>query len=98
MDDTQFDIYAVGVLHSLRRYRASGDRRRLWRDLGIVRRELRRRDWHNLRQSFNGWLAEPVDYPDGQWRYCGRGWTRKAAVRNFWRRNDRWQRQGAPRA
>jgi hypothetical protein len=86
---TDFDIYAVGVLLYLRRFRASRDWRRLWRDLGLLRREIRAREWHHARNSFNGYLAEPIGLPDGDWLYAGRGWTREAAKRNFWRRNKR---------
>jgi len=90
-DGVNFDVYAVGVLRDFRQFRASRDWRRLWRDLGLLRREIRAREWHHARNSFNGWLAEPVDWPcdspGREWRYAGRGWTRAAAVRNFWRRN-----------
>jgi hypothetical protein len=82
-----FDIYAVGLFLDVRHFRATRDWRRLRYGLGFLGRRLRERNWRAVRNYFNGYLAEPIDYPDEQWHCAGRGWTRPAAKRNFWRRN-----------
>lgn len=47
-----------------------------WR---TIRRHIRQQQWHELRQHFNGYLAEPDPWPTGLTR-CGRGWTRRRAL------------------
>lgn len=69
------DVYPVGLLHDWKRGR-------LWRGLRFVARELRRGQWHEARQSLNGYLAEAEEHVPGTWR-CGRGWTRCRAVRSW---------------
>lgn len=52
-----------------------------------VVRHVRARQWRELRQSFNGYLAEPYHFPgDGSLPGCGHGWTRARAVRSLYRR------------
>jgi hypothetical protein len=53
-----------------------------------IRRHIRNRQWHELRQHFNGYLAEPDPWPAGL-TCCGRGLTRRAAVRSLHRRGYR---------
>lgn len=45
-------------------------------------RHLRRRQWRDLKNEFNGYLAEPDPFPEGVHR-CGSGWTRKRALRSL---------------
>jgi hypothetical protein len=52
-----------------------------------TRRFIRNRQWHDLRQHFNGYLAEPDPWPDGiGLTRCGRGWTRSGAIMSLYRR------------
>lgn len=64
------------------RWRASRAQSELYAAWRTTRRHIRQRQWHELRQTFNGYLAEPEPFPDGLTR-CGRGWTRRAAVRSL---------------
>lgn len=51
------------------------------------RRQARAGNWRAVRQAFNGYLAEPDDFPPGDYRrQCGTGWTRRRAVRSLRRR------------
>lgn len=46
-----------------------------------IRRHIRNRQWRDLKNNFNGWLAEPTPWPEGTGlTSCGRGWTRRAAL------------------
>jgi hypothetical protein len=84
-----FDIYAVGLFLDLRHARAARDLSRVGRGLRYLGERLADRNWRAARNYFNGYLAEPVGLPGGDWHRAGRGWTRDAAVRNFWRHNGR---------
>ena len=80
VDSTQF--YAVGWLEA---WRSRGRRvqmlRRVWRyDV----KQARAGNWRAVKNSFNGWMFEPVPWPEGA-RRCGSGWTQRRAVRSFWR-------------
>lgn len=87
------DVYPVGVLADLRRsYRALRrcvPQRLVWSPLRhaarAVARHARARDWRALKSTFNGYLAEPTDWPDGL-RRCGSGWTEARALRDLNRR------------
>lgn len=70
---------------------------RLWRlsrariSLGYipktVARQIRSRDWRALKNTFNGYLAEPDVFPPGDYRRrCGTGWTKARALRSLERR------------
>lgn len=70
---------------------------RLWRlsrartSLGYVPktviRHIRQRDWRALKNTFNGYLAEPYEFPPGDYvRRCGTGWTKARAMRSLRRR------------
>lgn len=84
------DIYPVGVLHDLlfvyRTARYLGRYREASRKLRYSARHLveaaRDHRWRSLRNSFNGYLAEPRDFPPGLTR-CGSGWTRARALRSL---------------
>lgn len=87
-------VYAVGVLSAL--HTAGRMRRRgmaNWRyplqtQCRYLWRLARRREWRSIRQSFNGYLAEPCPWPEHMTR-CGRGWTKRAALRSLKRRGYR---------
>lgn len=86
------DVYPVGWLAELgrawRRLHIPGHRRGWWWglhwELGYTARRARSRDWRAVRNTFNGYLAEPHDWPqDGSLRRCGSGWTRGRALRSL---------------
>lgn len=87
--DTTIDVYPVGVLATLfiayRNFRR-GCRTDAYRNLRSQCRRLaratRRRDWRSFRNSFNGYLAEPYDWPEGL-KGCGHGWTKRRALRSL---------------
>jgi hypothetical protein len=91
MADDKIDVYAVGLWRDLRQFRASGHRprrvRRLARSLRYPFRQARARNWRAVRNYFNGYLAEPYTMPPGVTR-CGRGWTRRGALKD-WEREAR---------
>lgn len=66
-------VYPVGVLSDWQHHRWQG----LRRSARYIRHQLQRRDWHAVRNTFNGYLAEH----DGCAHNCGRGWTQRAASR-----------------
>ena len=86
---TEIDVYPVGVLDDLRfAYRAIrfGHCREAHRK---IRSQARRiielalaGEWRSVRQSFNGYLAEPTPFPGGL-KGCGHGWTKKRALRKL---------------
>lgn len=84
------DIYPVGVLDDIqgayRTIRCVGDYRSAYRKLRYTARGLvgraRAGQWREIRNSFNGYLAEPVDFPEGLTR-CGSGSTRARAMRSL---------------
>lgn len=45
-------------------------------------RHARNRRWRELKNEFNGYLAEPTPLPAGL-RRCGSGWTKRRAVRRL---------------
>lgn len=86
------DVYAVGVLYDLiilgRAIRRRDGRAIRWA-LGCLGRRSRLLwdwarvgNWRAVKNSFNGYLAEPVAFPAGL-RRCGSGWTRKRALRSL---------------
>lgn len=85
------DIYPVGLWRDLRQFRTGKHTprrfRRLARALRSPFRYARVGNWRAVRNYFNGYLAEPYSMPPGVTR-CGRGWTRRGAVRD-WERQTR---------
>lgn len=79
-------VYTVGFYSHLkhawhsRRYRPY-----LKRMSSYVWYQFKRRNWRAIRNYFNGYLAEPTPFPLGLHK-CGRGWTKKAALRSLNRR------------
>lgn len=52
-----------------------------------VVRHVRARNWRALKNTFNGYLAEPFEFPPGDYRRrCGTGWTKAGALRSLDRR------------
>lgn len=91
------EVYPVGVLQCLHVVRGAitakgltlaqrrGSIQHEWRrEVGYLRRQIAARNWRAVRNSFNGYLAEPYEFPPGLHR-CGRGWTQRAAVRSLLR-------------
>lgn len=91
------DIYPVGWLAALLRLRRAyeagfpAEHRNEARAhaRGAVRYQLRRNaeqiragKWRELKNSFNGYLAEPTPFPAGISR-CGSGWTKRRARRSL---------------
>lgn len=92
---TEIDVYPVGVLDDLRfAYRAirSGHSRegygKIRSSIRYVVDSVRAGNWRSVRNSFNGYLAEPTPFPEGL-KGCGSGWTRKRALRSLRRRYER---------
>lgn len=98
------DVYPVGLLREIKMlWRASVTRRsalpdvarkHAWRNLRNcfrihIWRNIRNRRWHELKNTFNGYLAEPTPFPEGL-RRCGSGWTKRRALRSL-------ERHGAAR-
>jgi hypothetical protein len=85
------DVYAVGVLSALQRaYRScragrwSAGRAELRSSVRYLGYQARRGEWRAVRQSFNGYLAEPAEFPPGDYRRrCGSGWTKRRALRSL---------------
>lgn len=93
------DVYAVGWLAKLRSaWRAYGphvpdgikaDARRharqcLKQEWRYSVRQVRQGKWRDVKNTFNGYLAEPYNWPqDGSLRRCGSGWTPARAVRSL---------------
>ncbi|MEU5938648.1 hypothetical protein ABZ807_05570 [Micromonospora sp. NPDC047548] len=88
------DVYPVGVLADLlmlRGARRNGALRwALRRVLGTLRYvagRARAGRWREVKNSFNGYLAEPRRWPqDGSLTRCGSGWTQRRALRSLRRR------------
>lgn len=72
-------VYPVGLLADIHHGRPPGHTAR------YVWRQARRRNWRAVKNTFNGYLAEPYEFPEGVKR-CGSGWTRDRALRS-------WERQ-----
>lgn len=77
-DEVGIGTYPVGLLSDIKRRRVRrGLRRYLWR-------QIKSRNWRAVRNYFNGYLAEWHYRPDGvRLTHCGRGWTRRAAIRRL---------------
>lgn len=93
------DVYPVGLLSALQRdyrrlrnYRLARHLQRVgWatpRTLRYLAGRVRAGQWRAVKNTFNGYLAEPYDMPPGLSR-CGSGWTRRRALRSLRRQYDR---------
>lgn len=98
MHDLKIDIYPVGWLATVQRMwryltcaELAGHRRQAWSELRKAWRytayQARRRNWRAVKNAFNGYLAEPEEFPLGDYRRrCGSGWTKRRALRSLNRR------------
>ena len=70
--------YPVGLLWDIQRGR-------VWRGItGYLIPQAKRREWRSVRNYFNGYLAEWHYCPEGvRHTKCGRGWTRRIALRRL---------------
>lgn len=75
------DVYPVGVLEAWKQRRMPNYAR-------YLKFQLRKRNWRAIRNAFNGYLAEPRDWPEGLTR-CGSGWTKRRALDDLERRIKR---------
>lgn len=99
----EVDVYPVGLMSEIctvrRRLEFFGLSLSSFQPLGktvkYLRFQLRKRNLRAVRKHlFNGYLAEPVVWPEDRWlTRCGSGWTRNRAVRDLQRR----YRNAAPR-
>lgn len=95
----RIDIYRVGVLRNLyaawRSLTCNPPPSVTWNKWDRARqnlriavssplRHIRNRQWHELKNDFNGYLAEPTPWPEGATR-CGSGWTKRRALRSLQR-------------
>lgn len=85
----EIDVYPVGLLADLRRdWRMVTVLRKrpvyVRRCLQYLRRQAKARNWRAVKNTFNGFLAEPLD-DSVHWTRCGTGWTRKRALASLGR-------------
>jgi hypothetical protein len=78
-EQPRIDVYPVGILSDWKRKRLRYGVRHYLLPL------IRHRAWRNVRNYFNGHLAE-VTYSDIRHTRCGVGWTRRAALSSLGRR------------
>lgn len=101
------DIYPVGVLDDLLRIgralrhrhpkairHAMSSARSSAR---LIRKWARAGNWRAVRNTWNGYLAEPTDTAVcAVIRRCGTGWTKRAALRSLHRAYDRALAEASP--
>ena len=76
-DKPGIETYPVGLFRDLQQ-------RRLRYGITYLKRHVKARNWRAVRNYFNGYLAEWHYPPEGmQHTHCGRGWTRRAALRRL---------------
>lgn len=93
-------VYPVGLLGDLlrdwrqirhwREFRAAGGKPTMHvrRTARYLIGRIRDRNWRAVKNTFNGYLAEPTPFPE-EVRRCGTGWTRKRALRSLRREYER---------
>lgn len=77
------ELYCVGWLAALRHPRGRRARA-LKRELRYCVSWAKKGNWRAVRKTFNGWMYEPIPWPQ-EARRCGTGWTKSRAVRRFYR-------------
>lgn len=76
-DNPGIETYPVGLFRDLQQ-------RRLRYGIAYLKSRVKARNWRAVRSYFNGYLAEWHYPPEGmQHTHCGRGWTRRAALRRL---------------
>ncbi len=90
----EVDVYPVGLLADLlrdwrqvrhwRRFREADGKPTLHvrRTVRYLIGRVRAGNWRAVKNTFNGYLAEPSPFPENV-RRCGSGWTRKRALRSL---------------
>ena len=82
----EIDVYPVGLLRDLRQFRRGIHRphavSRLRHSLAFPFHVARDGNWRAAKNYFNGYLAEPREFPPGVKR-CGTGWTQRRARRDL---------------
>lgn len=81
----RLEVYSVGILREIQ---ISFRRRKYCLHLKSLFGELRRREWQNANNTFNGYLAELEPWPENMPR-CGSGWTKIRAQRDIARRIEK---------
>lgn len=72
-------VYPVGWLAALRQARQP-----LLREARYARHWIKTRNWRAAKNSLNGYLAEPYEFPPGDYRRrAGSGWTKRRALRSL---------------
>lgn len=83
------EVYPVGLLRDLRQFALGMHRpraaRRLRLALAYPVHLAMDGNWRAVKNYFNGYLAEPAEFPPGVSR-CGSGWTKRRARRDWERR------------
>jgi len=85
----EVNVYPVGIGRDLRGWWLGTQARQV--TIRRIRRSVGRRvaecEWHALKCYLNGYLAEPGDeVSQAGLRRCGRGWTKRQALRSLRRR------------
>lgn len=76
-EKTGIETYPVGLFRDLQQHR-------LRYGIAYLNSRVKARNWRAVRNYFNGYLAEWHYPPEGmQHTHCGRGWTRRAALRRL---------------
>jgi hypothetical protein len=96
----EVDVYPVGLLGDLlrdwrqarhwRRFRAADGEPTLHvrRTARYLIGRVRAGNWRAVKNTFNGYLAEPTPFPE-EIRRCGSGWTKARALRSLRRQYER---------
>lgn len=86
----EIDIYPVGWLRALKDYRSCKRnklKKHAWvhirREFAYMKIHVKKKNWRALQNQFNGYLAEPIQWPPGEYpkgHRCGHGWTQNRAL------------------
>lgn len=89
----EIDVYAVGWLRALKDFRSCRKKnlkQHAWmhirREFKYMKIRIKDRNWRAVKNQFNGYLAEPWQWPPGEYPKgykCGHGWTQNRALRNL---------------
>lgn len=79
------DVYPVGILRDVQ-HAGVPHGLKVW--ARYVRALGRQRNWWAIKNTFNGYLAEPAPWPPRLQR-CGTGWTKRRALLDLQRKMRR---------
>jgi hypothetical protein len=85
--ERHLDVYPVGIFRDFinsRRLKKLGKSKKYQLHLNDIRVHIRKKEWHSIKSTFNGYLAELDPWPENM-QCCGTGWTRRRAVRDIQR-------------